>query len=78
MTHDIAVKPRDIADTWCLFMFQGDNLNLVLTDSELKVRVGSRSCNVTSLSLTQLNCEVPKFDSADNTDSSDVDVTVSQ
>ena len=53
-------------------------MNLVLTDSELKVRVGSRSCNVTSLSLTQLNCEVPKFDSTDNTDSSDVDVTVSR
>ena len=55
---------------------QGDNLNLVLTESELQVRVGSHSCNVTSLSLTQLNCEMPRFDET-SPEETDVEVTVS-
>ena len=39
--------------------FQGKNLNLVLSNDEIQVRIGEHLCNVTSISSTQLNCAMP-------------------
>ena len=38
---------------------QGKNLNLVLSNDEIQVRIGEHMCNVTSISSTQLNCAMP-------------------
>merc|ERR1719340_261238 len=38
----------------------GKNLNRASKESDMKVRIGSKFCNVTSLSLNQLTCKPPE------------------
>ena len=38
----------------------GKNLNLASKETDMKVRIGSKFCNVTSLSLNQLTCKPPE------------------
>uniref|UniRef100_A0A0K2U8T1 Plexin A [Tribolium castaneum] n=1 Tax=Lepeophtheirus salmonis TaxID=72036 RepID=A0A0K2U8T1_LEPSM len=38
----------------------GKNLNRALKESDIKVRIGKKFCNVTSLSLNQLTCRPPE------------------
>ena len=40
---------------------QGRHLNLVLSESDISVTIGSEDCHVTSMSATQLTCK-PSFD----------------
>jgi len=40
---------------------QGRHLNLVLSDSDISVTIGSEDCHVTSMSATQLTCK-PSLD----------------
>ena len=37
----------------------GKNLNLASKETDMKVRIGTKFCNVTSLSLNQLTCKPP-------------------
>ena len=38
----------------------GKNLNRASQDSDMRVRIGSKFCNITSLSLNQLTCKPPE------------------
>ena len=38
----------------------GKNLNRASKETDMKVRIGSKFCNVTSLSLNQLTCKPPE------------------
>ena len=41
-------------------ILNGKNLNRASKESDIKVRIGSKFCNVTSLSLKQLTCKPPE------------------
>lgn len=44
-----------------IFHCQGRHLNLVLSERDISVSIGSEDCHVTSMSATQLTCK-PSFD----------------
>jgi len=39
-----------------LYVLQGKNINLALQEPDIQVRIGDGSCEVTSVSNTQLTC----------------------
>ena len=57
---------------------QGKDLNLALTEGDVRVMIGETPCAVTSLSSTVLTCKPPNFDESGISDRPDVYVYIGE